>query len=276
MQRVRSSALVHGVWVLPFLVLAAPIVLSMWHKWTRSIWDNGHGIFVPLLSGFLAYLALRRDPVKSEEPSAWGFAFLAPALLLIAIDGAIKTDYLRALGLILSLPGLSLLLLGPHRTRVLRFPLALSFFMQPLPPPLLTPLHERLQQVTANGAEWFLHLLRLPVLVDGTVLHLPHGTLQVVQACSGFSALYAAVTIALVLAYLSHTWSRRAVLLGLAIPLAIGGNVLRVAGLAMLAESRGYEILETPLHVISGYASFVLTLCLVFCFAERGPGRPAR
>jgi len=267
---------VHGVWLLPFLVLAAPIVRSMWYKWTRSIWDNGHGLFVPVLSGFLAYIALRREPVKNEEPSAWGFVFLVPALLIIAIDGAIKTDYLRALGLVLSLPGLSLLLLGPHRTRALRFPLALSFLMQPLPTTLLTPLHEWLQGVTAQGSEWLLRFLGLPVLAEGMHLHLPHGTVQVVQACSGFSALYAAFTIAVVLAYLSHSWSRRAVLLGVAFPLAMGGNVLRVSALAMLAEWRGYGVLETPLHVISGYASFVLTLCLVFCFAERGPRRPSR
>jgi len=274
--RVRSSFLVHGLWLVPFLVLAAPIVLSMWRKWTRSVWDNGHGLFVPFLVAFLAWAALRREPVRSEEPSRWGFAFLVPALLLVAIDAVMKTDNLRAFGLILTLPGLSLLLLGRRRTRAIRFPLLLAFFMLPLPPPLLTPLHLQLQTLTATGSEWLLHLLRFPVLAEGTYLHLPHGTLRVVMACSGFSALYAAITIALVLSYLSHSWARRALLLSVAVPLALGGNVLRVSALAILAEWRGYEILQTSAHVLSGYASFVLTLGLLFLFAEHGPRRNGR
>jgi len=185
--------------------MAAPIMLNMGRKWTRSIWDNGHGLFVPFLVTFLAYAALRREPVKDEEPSRWGYVILVPALLLIALDGVIKTQHLRAFGLLLCLPGLSLLLLGRRRTRAIRFPLGLAFFMLPLPPPLLTPLHLRLQLITAAGTEWLLHQLRLPVFAESTFLHLPHGILEVVAQCSGFSALYAAITIALVLAYLSHS-----------------------------------------------------------------------
>ncbi len=253
--------------------MAAPIVRNMWRQWTRSIWDNGHGLFVPLLVTFLAYVALRREAVKSEEPSRWGFAILLPALSLVAIDGVIKSEYLRAFALLLCLPGLSLLLLGSRRTRALRFPLALSFFMLPLPPPLLLPVHERLQQLTAAGTEWLLHLMRIPIFAEGTYLQLPHGSLKVVAACSGFGALYAAITIALVLAYLSHSWLRRVVVLGVAAPLALGGNVLRISALAIFAEWRGYQILETSAHVLSGYASFVLTLAVLFLFAERGSGR---
>jgi exosortase len=260
----------------PFLVLAAPIVLSMWHKWTRSVWDNGHGLFVPFLVAFLGVAALRHEAVKCEEPSRWGFAILVPALALIAIDAVILTDYLRAFALVLCLPGLSLLLLGPRRTRALRFPLFLAFFMLPLPPLVILPLKESLQLVTAAGSEWFLHALRVPVLADGTLLGLAHGTLRVVPACSGFSALFAATTIALVLAYLSGSWARRLVLLGAAAPLALAGNVLRVSGLAILAEWRGYDILETSAHVLSGYASFVFTLGALFLCAEHGEPRSRR
>ena len=40
-----------------------------------------------------------------------------------------------------------------------------------------------------------------------------------------------------------------------------------------LAALQCYEILDTPLHLISGYVTFMLTLVLLFLFAERSdPG----
>jgi exosortase/archaeosortase family protein len=95
----------------------------------------------------------------------------------------------------------------------------------------------------------------------------------VVEECSGFSALYAAVTVALVLAYLSRSWVRRVVILAVAFPLAILCNVARVVTLAILGEAHGYDVLDTPIHPLSGYASFVLGLALLFLFAERRPRR---
>ena len=53
------------------------------------------------------------------------------------------------------------------------------------------------------------------------------------------------------------------------LPLAVASNVLRVTVLAVLAEWLGYGILDTPIHVVSGYATFVLTLVLIFTLAER-------
>ena len=261
---------------MPFLLLAAPIAASLWRMWTRSIWDNGHGVFVPPLMAYFAARALRRESMTYEEPSRWGYAFLLPALTLVAIDGVIKTDYLRAIGLMLSLSGLSLLLLGPSRTRALRFPLVFSFFMLPVPPAILTPMHEHLRVFTAASTEWLLHLLRRPALAEGTILQLPHGMFHVVDECSGFAALYASITIALALAHLSHSRARRVLLLAVAAPLALGSNVLRVTLLAILAESRGYGILATPIHVASGYATFVVSLGLLFLFAEHGHRRSAR
>jgi exosortase len=267
----RQGGWVHLWWVLALGLLAAPTLVFLWEKWTRSIWLNGHGLFVPLLAGFLGYLALRREPTKTEEPSAWGFALLVPALLLMAVDSAIKTELLAAFALLLCLPGLSLLLLGPRRTRALIFPFFLSFFMLPIPSAFLHIVHLKLRLLTSIGTEHAIRLVGIPVFAEGTTIYMPHGTFRVVEECSGFAALYAGITIALVLAYLSESPRRRVLLLLLPFPLAMAGNVLRVALLGVLAESFGYGILDTPVHVLSGYFAFVLTLAALFLFAERAP-----
>jgi exosortase len=269
--RVRNPHLVHGLWIVAFLVLVAPTLVFLWEKWTRNIWYNGHGLLMPLILSFLGAHALRRRSVAYEEPSRWGFALLIPALSLLAIDSAIHTQLLSAFALLLALPGLSLLLLGVQRTRALAFPFFLSLFMLPIPGAFLQRLHLFLRELTTRGSEWVLHLFRLPAFVEGTNIYLPHGTLKVVEECSGFSALYAAVTIALVLAYLSRSSARRVVILLAAFPLALVCNVARVVLLAILVESQGYDVLDTPIHPLSGYVSFVLTLAALFLFAERRP-----
>lgn len=274
--RVRNPHLVHGLWIVAFLVLAAPTLVFLWDKWTRSIWHNGHGLLMPVLLAFLGAHALRRRGVAYEEPSRWGFAFLIPALFLLAIDSAIHTQLLSAFALLLALPGLSLLLLGVQRTRALTFPFFLSLLMLPIPGAFLQRLHLFLRELTTRGSEWVLHAFGLPAFVEETSIYLPHGMLKVVEECSGFSALYAAVTVALVLAYLSRSNARRVVILVAAFPLAVVCNVVRVVFLAMLVEWRGYDVLDTPIHMLSGYVSFVLTLAILFLFAERRPRSATR
>lgn len=271
--RVRSPQLVHAVWIAAFLVLAAPTLAFLWEKWTRNIWYNGHGLLMPFILAFVGADALRRRGVTREEPSAWGFAFLVPALALLAIDSAIHTQLLSAFALLVALPGFSLLLLGPQRTRALAFPFAVSFLSLPIPAAFLERLHLVLRHLTASGTDWVLQALGFSVFVDGTVMHLPGGTLLVAEECSGFSALYAAVTIALVLAYMTRSPRRRVVILLAAFPLALLCNVMRIVALAIMAEWYGYDLLDTPLHVMSGYVSFVLTLAILFLFAERRPRR---
>lgn len=263
----------HVVWISAFLALAAPTLAFLWDKWTRNIWYNGHGLLMPMILVFLGADALKRRGVSYEEPSPWGFAFLVPALALIAIDSAIHTQLLSAFALLVALPGLSLLLLGPQRTRALVFPFFLSFFILPIPGAFLARLHLLLREITAAGTERVVQMLGFSAYGEGTFLYLPHGTLSVVEECSGFSALYAGITIALVLAYMSRSNVRRAVILLAAVPLALACNVLRVVTLTILAEVYGYHLLDTSLHVLSGYASFVLTLGVLFLFAERQPRR---
>jgi hypothetical protein len=144
--------LLHGLWIAAYLSLAAPTLAFLWERWTRSIWNNGHGIFVPLLVGLLAHHALRREPTKREEPSAWGFAFLVPALVLVAADSAIQTELMAAAGILLTLPGLALLLLGARRARALAFPCFLSFFMLPIPAAFMETIHDALRRLTTAGS----------------------------------------------------------------------------------------------------------------------------
>ncbi len=269
-----DAILPHLIWLVPLTLAAVPTFAFLLHQWTESVYSNGHGIMVPVLVGVLATNALREHPVKNEEPSAWGFAILIPALLLVAFDAAIRTDLLAAFAILLALPGISLLTLGPSRTKVLLLPWVLSFFMLPIPEAFLEPVHLALRNVAITGVGWVYHTVGQPSYVEGFYIHLPEGVLWVATACSGFSTLYASVTVAVVLAYLSETWRSRILLMLAAVPVALAANIARIVFLGLLLKfPNGNELLDSWLHPASGWATFMIAFAALWGLADMGRWR---
>ena len=56
------------------------------------VWHNAHGMFIPVLAGWFAWDELKRTRDWPRASSAWGFAFLVPALLIHAVDAAMNTQ----------------------------------------------------------------------------------------------------------------------------------------------------------------------------------------
>jgi len=265
-----------SVWVLLGLlaVFFAPTFAFFYAEWTGAIWDNGHGIFMPFLMAWLARSALSHDPhPERAESSALGWWFALPALLLAVADYAAGTEYLAAVAFVLLLPGLSLLLLGVRRTRMLAMPLLLGVFMVPIPNVMAT--HLFLKTWTAQMVEPLIRLAGIPVLREDTLLVLPTETFLVADACSGFSTLYAAVGLSLVLARYSRSNWRRLLLLTAAWPLALLCNTLRVFLLVVAAHLFGADLLDTAFHGASGVVSFWLALAVLFAAADRRSLRAA-
>jgi exosortase len=245
-------------------VLFAPTVAWLWERWTISVWHNAHGLFIPPLVAYLVYDELRRTGARPPASSAWGFVFLLPALLLHALDAGMHTQLLSAVALILVLPGLALLLLGVERTRAIAFPLAFTLFALPIPLGFTEQIHLQLRYLATGAVSGLLRPLGVPVFVEGTTLHLASGSLEVADACSGFSTLYAAAAVAFLVAYSAPTLRRRVLVLVAAAPLAIGANIVRVFGLTVLAAWQGFDILDTFVHPLSGMLTFALALPVIF------------
>jgi len=247
-----------------FVVLYAPTVVWLWGRWTMSVWHNAHGLLIPFVVAYFAYqeLTARRDlPTRS---SAWGFAFLVPAMMLQALDAGMHTELLSAVSLVMAIPGLSLLFLGMERTRAIAFPLAFLVFALPIPLALTERIHLVLRHIVANATAAVVPLFGIPVFQEGTTLYLAPGPLQIADACSGFSTLYAAVAVAFLTAYTCQSTARRAVVLLAAVPLAILANLLRVAFLVLMVVWTGPDVLETWVHPASGMMTFVLSLPVIF------------
>jgi exosortase len=256
-----------GVSLLLFAAVFAPTFAWLWERWTASIWQNAHGIFVPVVMIFLAHQILRRERDGAEESSAWGFVFLGAGLLLALLDAGARTRYLSALGLVVALPGLSLLFLGARRTRNIAVPLLLGLFMIPIPNAVATHLY--LKRATAVGVEPLVELFGISVWREGTLLHLPNDQFVVSDACSGFATLYAAVAVSVVLAWHSRSKLRSLGILAAAWILAPAFNVVRTLMLVVLTHRFGDVIIESPIHEASGVVAFWCILGILFLMADR-------
>lgn len=265
----------HALWIALTLLVFAPTIYWLWQRWTMSVWHNVHGLFIPVIAALLIRHVLRSDPIKDAEQSTWGFLFLAVGLGMVALDSAIRTQLLSAVGLVICLPGFSLLLLGARRTKKLSFVWILCFFMLPIPAAFIERLMLLLRKITAFGAEHCLSLLGVPILREGTTLYLPTATLIVSDACSGFAALYASVALALILAYLNPSRARGFLTLAAAFPVAVACNIARNTFLALAVQRWGSHVLDTVVHPASGMVMFAAAAALLTLLSGARSWRPA-
>jgi exosortase len=261
------------LWLVLASVVAvyAPTVVWLWQRWTMSVWHNAHGLLIPFVVAYFVYDELQRYDGPPEAGSPWGFAWLVPALGLHVIDGAMHTQLLSAASIVLVLPGLSFLFLGPTRTRAILFPLLFLAFMLPIPLGVTERIHLALRHLTAAGVEYVVPLVGVPLFRDNLTLETGETRLFVADACSGFSTLYAAMTVACLTAYFCPVpWRRVAVLVGAA-PIAIAANILRVSILVLLVRHYGNGVLDTWMHEASGLMTFALALPLIFWLGSPPP-----
>ena len=271
-----------GVWprVLLLLVgvgliaLYTPTVQWLINRWTMSVWHNAHGFMIPPAVAYFAWQELKPIRHLPRSSSAWGFAFLIPALVMHVLDAGIHSQILSALSIVVALPGLALLFLGVERTKAIAFPLAFTAFMLPIPLAMTERLHLVLRHVATWSANMVLPLLGIDVYAEGTSLNLGVGTLEVGDGCSGFSTLYAAIAVAALTAYSCNSWRRRIITLLAAAPLAVAANVLRVILLAVLAQTQGLWIIDSWIHPASGMLTFAIALPIILWIGSPRPAHP--
>jgi exosortase len=99
---------------------------------------------------------------------------------------------------------------------------------------------------------------------EGTVIFLPHATLEVVEACSGIRSLVSLLALAVVFAYMTQrcAW-KTAVLVISAVPISIIANAFRIWGTGVLAHVYGTQAAEGFYHTFAGWLVFVVAFVLL-------------
>ncbi len=246
------------------LLVYGPTFVWLVKRWSLGVWYHPHGFIVLPVSGYLALKALQGLPNKIRQASPYGFFFLVPALFLHIMDTALQSYLLSSISLVFAIVGLSLLLLGSERTRILWFPLIFLFFMIPIPLVMVEGLRILLRIVTSIFSHQLLELVGIPIYREGTTLFITRGQIQVADACSGFSTLMAMMLTGSLYAYIcTSLWWERTLIMVISIPLAIMANIARTVFLTLLVLRFDFQILNTQAHPASGVLAFILAFSML-------------
>jgi exosortase len=229
-----------------------------------SQWANdenmGHGWFVPVLAGYIAWQRRERLMATPRKPSYWGLALVVWAGFQ-AFAATLGAELFTArLAFVFAVVGSILFIGGKGWLRVLLFPLILLLFMIPIPQIIYARLTLSLQTLASQLGEILIGWMGIPVFRTGNLLQLPSQTLDIADACSGIRSLLSLAFLSLVYAYFTdkRAWMRWA-LLAAVIPIAIGANAVRVAVTGLLSEINT-DYAQGAYHEAEGYIVFIVAL----------------
>jgi len=237
----------------------APILYRMGVQWATDE-NMGHGFFVPILAGYIAWQRRSTLAAIPRRPNGWGLVLVVWAALQ-ALAATLGAEIFTArLSFLIALVGVILYLGGTRWVKALGFPLALLLFMIPIPAIIYAALTLRLQGLASQLGEVMISMMGIPVLRAGNTLQLPSQTLDIAEACSGIRSLLSLGFLSLVYAYFTdkRVWMRWA-LLAATVPIAIGANGIRVAVTGLLSEI-DTKLAQGAYHEGEGYIVFVVAL----------------
>jgi exosortase len=146
--------------------------------------------------------------------------------------------------------------------RAILFPMVLLVFCVPigtLAEPLTVPLRQVSTDISVGISRG---LLGIPVQQQGVLIKDPLGRYhyEVAAACSGMRSLITLFAINSIYAFLTfRTRWKRLLVITLALPLALLGNVIRLVGIVVAAEAFGQEAGHVA-HDWFGFVTFALAL----------------
>jgi exosortase len=249
------------------LVLFAAVLADMARDWWIEP-SLSQGMLLPPLACYFAWIHRRRTFSYAPAADYRGILLTASACLMFLLGKLASEFFLMRFSFVVLLAGLVWTFWGLPRLRTLAFPMLLLATMVPLPVMLYNSLAAPLQLLASDLATRIAQAIGVSVFRDGNVIQLAGTTLGVAEACSGLNSLSALIVGSVLLGYLmcSRLLSRIALFV-LAVPLAIGVNIVRVAGTALIADYN-QVFAEGFYHSFSGWLVFVAGFGALYLFAR--------
>jgi exosortase len=274
----RWNLLAHTAWVktgvITLLVFFAfwPNLTRLWTK-TNPFYGEpnwGHSMCVPLIG--LYYLYVNREAIlAAPHKSSWaGFFFALGGVLLYGYGiWPGQNDFVKDVGMVVTLFGIVLMMTGWAVMKIVYFPIVFLICALPWPGLVYSKVASPLQQLAANVAVFVLQATGVTAYAGGTkiVVH-GHGdmirTLNVAEACAGLRSLMTFISVAAAVAFLSSRalWEKIIIVLS-AIPIAIFCNVMRISGQGLLDHYVSQQLSENFAHAFVGLVMMVPAFLMI-------------
>jgi exosortase D (VPLPA-CTERM-specific) len=220
--------------------------------------EYSHALMIPVIAAYLLWQQ-RASLLRLELKGSWiGVAIIVLGTLLQVIGVLAAVDVVQQYGLLFTIYGLVLALLGLRSSASLWAPLLLLALMVPLPEFVLQNFSAKLQLISSQIGVWFIRLFGISVFVEGNVIDLGGFKLQVAEACDGLRYLFPLMTMGFIMAYMFKVELWKRVLLFLStIPVTILMNSFRIGTIGVMVEHWGQSMAEGFLHDFQGWAVFM-------------------
>ena len=200
----------------------------------------------------------------------WGIAITVVGLLIFALGiEPWKNDWIKDVGMIITLFGVVVLLCGWQVMKIAWFPIVFLFCGLPWPGLVYSKIAGPLQHLAAEVGVGVLNLCGAAATQVGTKIVIerplpPSRILNVAEACAGLRSLMTFISVAATVAFLSSRpmWQKIIIALS-AIPIAIFCNVMRVAGQGLLDHYASERWSESFAHQFVGLVLLVPAFFLI-------------
>jgi exosortase len=181
-----------------------------------------------------------------------------------------KNDWIKDLGMVITLFGVVLALCGWQVMKIAWFPIVFLICALPWPGLVYSAIASPLQQLAATVAVAALQITGVDAHQAGTKIIMGDGitspmrALNVAEACAGMRSLMTFISVGAAVAFLSNRplWQRIIMTLS-AVPIAIFCNVMRVTGQGLLHHYVSEELSQDFAHQFVGLVMLVPAFFLI-------------
>jgi exosortase len=268
MQAARRDrlAIVLGLW-LAVAVIYWPSSEALNLIWRGSAGNTyTHGYLVLIASLWLVIRDRARLEATPSRPVGWAWlvVLLLSALWLWSWRSAIQVVHVLLLPAILLAALVAAL--GWRIARISLFPIGLLLFAIPI----WGAVNNSLLSLMAIVNGWLLWLSGLPAYMQGDLIRLPGGTIEIAQACTGLNGFVIGLTLAALYGEIARDPVRRRLIwLGLMGALALLANAARIFIVTVAAYESDMRSSLVEHHIWLGWCLFITAVAAFLLISDR-------
>src|SRR6185369_2163918 len=254
-----------------FGYIDTPSLLSwMWNAYNAPNSEDGHGNLIPIV--VLGLFWWKRKELLAVRWQLWwpGLGLVVFALLLHMTGYVVQQQRLSIIALFTGIYGLMGLVWGREWLQRSFFPFVLLLFCLPvgsLAESITFPLRMLVTKISVAISH---HALGVDVIQSGSQIFDPHQKFgyDVATACSGIRSLISLLALTTIYGFVVFraTW-KRLLMVAVAVPLAVLGNVVRITGVIIAAEAFGQDV-GAKVHDGAGFVTFAVAIVCVMLLSH--------